>query len=128
AWRAFACALRPVRWMVRWDWNRFQPFCARSSAARLRAAPIKIEQPSAGTRLQTEIFADTLEGIGFIQGIEMEAVHAEADQILALPARVLDAHFHRPLVVVFHPRQLALEPGRNFCAAQRRKAAHLRDG
>ena len=39
--------------------------------------------------------------IGLVESIEMQSRHAEFDQLLALPGRILDAQLDRGIVIVF---------------------------
>ena len=85
----------------------------------------KVRSESARVNLQTEIFGNGQQGVGFIKRVEMQSWNAKPNEIFALTRRILNPHLDRCFLVVLNPHQLVLQFRRNLGAAERGETAHL---
>src|SRR5262245_3225167 len=75
--------------------------------------------------LQVEVFANGLEGIGFVERIEVQPWNAEFDQPFTLASCIVNTYLHCPFVVVFNLDQIPFQLRRNPRAAEGCESTNL---
>src|SRR5262249_1961468 len=75
--------------------------------------------------LQVEVFANGLEGIGFVEGIEVQPWNTEFDQPFTLACCIVNAQLNSSFVVVLNLNQFPFQLRRNLRAAERCEPTNL---